>query len=164
MRESENQEFKLWRWEQYVISGTESGRFYEWWTWTDWLDEYGSYAGIGYFWGRALREGDVLFLGPDKLYSEEEKFESFEEAFEYRDSLPPWDRTRCVDMGTGHKAYDTETGEWMTYDEMDKDTVAAIEAVWQRGPFYVHIMSDGSVKPPEYWQEYYKERDGQGPS
>ena len=30
MTEAESQEYKEWRWEQDVIGGTESGRFYQW--------------------------------------------------------------------------------------------------------------------------------------
>ena len=84
-----------------------------------------------YFWGRGIREGDVLFLSEFTAYGEAADFDTFqtiEEAFEYRDSLPPWDRTRYV-VDDLPKAYDTQADEWVTHDEMDEDTVAAIEAV-----------------------------------
>ena len=154
MTESESQVFKEWRCDKYVIGGTESGKFYQWCGWGEDQDEEGAKV-PWYFWGRGLREGDVLFLAPFQVYGRAADFDTFqavEEAFEYRDLLPPWDSTRYV-VDDLAKAYDTQAGEWVTHDEMDKDTIATIEAVWGRAPLDFHIMSDGSVRPPEYWQQ-----------
>ena len=164
MTELESQVYKEWQWEKRVIGGTESGTYYEWGYWGEWQEEDEALRGPWIFWGRGFREGDVLFIGPYKVLDELQGFDSVEEADEYRDSLPVWDRTRYVDDGSTREVYDTLAGAWVTRGEMDKDTMAAIEAVWERAPFWFVIQSDGSMRPPEHWQRFSEGGDGQGSS